>query len=121
MSSGLSSRVPLPVGEEVLDDLQRRHIGAVKLADKVYGAGHVGDEVQLLGAHIDVAGKDVVGDYVLDEGGLVVLFLVVRARLVHRDGGEDAHAAGNCVVPGHEHRVVETRARHAEQLICSDG
>ena len=113
--------VPLPVGEEVLDDLQRRHVGAVKLADQVYGAGHVRDEVQLLGAHIDVAGKDVVGDYVLDEGGLVVLFLVVRAGLVHRDGGEDAHAAGNGVVPGHEHRVVETRARHAEQFICSDG
>ena len=113
--------VPLPVGEEVLDDLQRRHIGTVELADEVDGAGHVGDEVQLLGAYVYVAGKDVVGDDVLDEGGLVVLLLVVRACLIHRDGREDAHAAGNGIMPGHEHRVVETRACDAEQLICSDG
>ena len=41
--------------------------------------------MQLLGADVHVARQDVVRDDVLDEGGLVVLFLVIVLRLVEGD------------------------------------
>ena len=102
--------VPLPVGEEVLHDLERGDVAVLHLADEVDHAGHVGHEVQLLGADVHVAGQDVVGDDVLYKGGLVVLLLVVDPRLAHGDGGEDADAARGLVVAGDEHGVVEAGA-----------
>ena len=47
--------VALAVLEEVLYHLQHGHVRALHLPYQEHGAGHVGDEVQLLGADVHIA------------------------------------------------------------------
>lgn len=72
--------------------------------------------MQFLGADIDVAGEDIVGDDILDEGALVVLFLVVGLRTVERDVGHDAEASGSLIVALGEHGIVKVGAPGNERL-----
>ena len=91
-------------------------ITSADLPDEEHRTRHVGDEVQLLGADVNIAGQDVVGDDVLDERALVVLFLVVDLGAVERDVGHDAQAVRQLVVTLGEHGVVKVRAPVDERL-----
>ena len=110
-------KVVLTIREAVLHMLQNGDVVPVELAHQQNGAGHVRGEVQLLGADIYVAGENVVADDILDESGLVVLFLKVRAGLVHADGGENADAARNRVRAGDEDGVLKARRAAGENFI----
>ena len=59
-------------------------IAGLHLADQEHRPGRLRDKVQLLGADIDVPQQNVVGDDVLDKGGLVVLLLIVGLGAVQR-------------------------------------
>ena len=72
--------------------------------------------MQLLRADIDIARQDIVGDDILDEGSLVVLFLIVGLRAVERDIGHDAQAPGGLVVALGKHSVVKIGAPGNERL-----
>ena len=65
----------------------------VRAADDEHAAVELGLDVQLLGAHVNVAQEDVVGKDALDERGLVVLFLVIALGGVKRDG----RPCGSCI------------------------
>ena len=109
--------VILPVGEEILHHLQRDGLAAaLHRPDHEYAAGYLGGHVQLLGPHIDVADKNVVGDDVLDEGALVVLFLIVRLGGVQGHAGHGAHGAAHAVITGGEHGIVKMSAPAGQRL-----
>ena len=109
-------KVLLLVGEHAGQHVDGGHVGPADLPDEKDGARRVGDEMQLLGADIDVAGEDIVGDDVLDESALVVLFLVVGLRTVERDVGHDAEASGSLIVALGEHGIVKVGAPGNERL-----
>ena len=67
-------------------------------------------EVELLGTDVDVSGKDVVGDDVLDEGGLVVLLFIIDLGAVQGNLGHEAEAVGQLVVAVHKDGKVEAAA-----------
>ena len=110
--------IPLAVGEEPLDDLHGGNVGVFGLPDEQDGARLVGDKMQLLGAHVHVAGQDIVGDDVLDESSLVVLFLVIAARLVKGHGGDGADRPGRLVGALHKSGEIHLAALGAQRGIA---
>ena len=98
--------IVLTVREQALQQLERRDVGIGRLPHEQDGARLVRDEVQLLGAHVNVAGQDVVGNDVLQKSDLVVLFLVILLGLVESDGGQRADHAAHRVVPVGEGGVI---------------
>ena len=89
----------LAVGHQVLHRLHRHILRVlVAAADHEDAARHLRVDVQLLRADIDIAQQDVVGDDVLHERCLVVLFLIVALRAVERDGGHGASRARDLVL-----------------------
>ena len=65
--------------------------------------------MQLLGADIDIPGQDIVRDDILDEGALVMLFLVVRLGKAQGDLRHAAGGGGGGVCALHERRKAEGR------------
>ena len=112
--------VLLPVGEHVGNGFERGHIGALRLADQQNGTGYVRSKVQLFGADVDISRQDIVGDDVLDEDRLVVLFLVIDLCLLKSDRGKDAHAARRGVMAIHKDGIIQPRAQPADGLICAE-
>ena len=55
---------------------------------------------------IDVAGQDVVQHHILDEVGLVELFVVILLDALQADGQHGCKPAGNLVVAFHEHSII---------------
>ena len=110
-------KIMLPVREHVLDQLEHGDIRHAHLTHQQHGARHVGGKMQLLGAHIHVAGENVVRNDVLDEGGLIVLFLKVRAGLCHADGRENADAARRLIIALDEHGILKARRAGRQDLI----
>ena len=86
----VDDEVVLLVGEQALDDLDRGAVRALVLADQDHAADLVGNKVKFLGADVHVARQDIVGDDVLDKGGLVVLFLIIVLCLIEGHGGHRA-------------------------------
>ena len=82
--------VHLLVGEQGMHHVNEGGIAGLHLADQEHRPGRLGDKVQLLGADIDVPQQNVVGDDVLDKGGLVVLLLIVGLGAVQRHRGHGA-------------------------------
>ena len=79
--------------------------------------------MQLLGADIDIAGKDVVHNDVLDERTLIVLFFIIGAGAVEGDGGHGAQGAGLGVLAVDEYGKFKMGAvsgertqRHAAEM-----
>ena len=66
--------------------------------------------MQLLGPDIDVPQQDVVGDDVLDKGGLVVLLLIVGLGPVEGHHGHGAEGLGLRVLPLDKGGIVELGA-----------
>ena len=115
--------VLLLVHKQPLHQLHRRHIRVLHLAHQQHYPGLIGDEMQLLGPHIHIAGQDVVGNDVLYEGSLVVLLLVIVLGLVesHRRNGADGAAHGIAALG--EGRVVQLgagRGQRAENPASGD-
>ena len=110
----VQDEILLLVREKPSDHFHRGHIGIIHLANQQHDPGLVGDEVQLLGADIHVAGQNVIGNDVLDEGGLVVLFLEIVFRLVEGNGGHRADRAGNSVSSLHKRRVIQLGILHCQ-------
>ena len=109
--------VVLPVGEQPLDHVHRDALQPlIHRAHHKDAAGSFGGNVQLLGTHIDVADKDVVGDDVLDERTLVVLFLVIALGGVQGHGGHGTDGAAHAVVAAGEHSVVKAHAPAGQRL-----
>ena len=69
----------------------------------------IGREAELLGPDVDVAGKDVVGDDILDEGRLVVALFKAGLGTVQCDLRHHAQSAGDLVLSVREHGIVEIR------------
>ena len=65
------------VREKVLDNVECRYVGLGGDLDQHDDAADLGVEAQLARLQIDVAGKDIVEDDVLDKIGAVVLFIIV--------------------------------------------
>ena len=110
-------KIMLPVREHILDQLEHSNICHVHLTHQQHGARHVGGKMQLLGAHIYVAGENVVRNDVFDESGFVVLFLKVCAGLRHADGRENADAARRLVIALDKHGILKTRRAGRQNLI----
>ena len=72
--------------------------------------------MELLGADIDITQKDVVGNDALDEGRLVVLFLVIGLGAVQRHGDHGADELGLLVAALDEGRVVKVGAAAGQGL-----
>ncbi len=62
--------------------------------------------MQLAGLGVDIAGQDVVQHHVLDEVGLVELFVVILLDALQADGQHGGKLAGRLVGAFHEHRVI---------------
>ena len=107
----------LPIREHILDQLKHGDVRHVHLPHQQHGARDIGGKVQLLGAHVHVAGENVVRDDVFDERSLVVLLLEVRAGLRHADGRKNADAACRLVIALHEHGILKARRAGRKDLI----
>ena len=98
--------VLLLVREQAADHVVGGDVGAGGDADEQHHAGHIGGEVQFPGLGVDVAGEDVVQHHVLDEVGLVELFVVVLLDALQADGHQAGELAGGLVGALHIHSVV---------------
>ena len=107
----------LAVGENVLDGLDRNGLALfIRAADNEHAAVELGLHVQLLGAHIDIAQQDIVGEDALDKRGLVVLFLVIALGGVERDGRHAADGGAERVLAAGEGGKVKLSAPALERL-----
>ena len=107
----------LAVGEDVLDGLDRDGLALfVRAANDEHAAVELGFDVQLLGAHIDIAQQDVVRENALDERGLVVLFLIIALGGVERDSRHAADGGAERILAACEGRKVELTAPALERL-----
>ena len=109
--------IMLPIREHILDQLKHGDVRHVHLPHQQHGARDIGGKVQLLGAHVHIARKDIVRDDVFDECSLVVLLLEVRAGLRHADGCKNADAARRLVIALHEHGILKARRAGRKDLI----
>ena len=73
--------------------------------------------MQLLCPDIDIPGQNIVGNNILDKGGLIVLFLIAGLGLVHRHGGKNADAPCCAVVAVDKHGVLKLAVQAPEQAV----
>ena len=71
--------------------------------------------MELLGADVDVAGKNVVGDDILDEGRLVVLLFIIGFGAVERHLCHCADRLRHVVVTVYKHSVVEAAVKAGQR------
>ena len=109
-------KVLLPIGEQALQHIHRSHVDVAGLPDKENRAVLIGREMELVGADIDVAGKDIVGDDVFDEGALVMLFFVIDLGAVERHMGHQAKAAGKIIVAVDKNGIVKAVAEVGQRF-----
>ena len=107
----------LAVREDVLYRLHGQALKAlVQAADQEHAAVELGLNVQLLGADIEVAEHDVVGDDVLDEGDLVVLLLIIALGRVERDRRHGAGRAAHLVLAIGKNRKIKVSVPAGQRL-----
>jgi len=99
-------KVLLLVREQAADHIISRDVAAGSHAHDEHHAGNVGGKVQLAGLGVDIAGQDVVQHHVLDEVGLVELFVMILLDALQADGQHGGKLAGRLVGTFHEHRVI---------------
>ena len=73
------------VGNDALDDVVGSNLGSALELDNDNRAGLIVAHVELVGLDVDVVGKDVVKNDVLDEGSLIVLLVVKALNVAKRD------------------------------------
>ena len=82
-----------------MDHVDEAGIGGLHLPDEKHRPGRLGNKVELLGPHIDVAQQNIVRNDVLDKGGFVVLLLIIGLGTVEGHGSHGAHHPGLPVLP----------------------
>ena len=105
------------IGEKRLQDLNARNVRALDLTHEQQRTRNIGGKMQLLGPYINVAGKNVIGNYILKKSSLIVLFLVIHLRLVKGDGSHHARHARHIVAALNKNGIVKLAAVIAEHLI----
>ena len=111
------NEVMLLIGEKRLQNLNARNVRALDLTHKQQRTRNIGGKVQLLGPYINVAGKNVIGNYILKKSSLIVLFLVIHLRLVKGDGSHHACHARHIIAALDKNGIVKLAAVIAEHLI----
>ena len=100
------NEVLLAVGEEILHNLNGAYLNLLLLANEENSTGSMNVNVQLLGTDIQVGQQGVIGDDILDKGGLIVLFLIVSLGFAECDGCQHADAAGLLVGALYKNGVI---------------
>lgn len=104
-------------GEDVLHRLDRHRVGLiVRAADHKHAAVELRFHVQLLGADVNVAQENIVGEDALDERRLVVLFLVIALGGVERNGRHAAHRGTEGIFAAGKSGKVELTAPTLERF-----
>ena len=101
------NKILLLIREHAGKHIDGGNVRPAYLPDEEHSARRVGDKMQFLRTDIDIARQDIVGDDVLDEGSLVVLFLIVGLRTIERDVGHDAQALGDLIIALGKHGIVK--------------
>ena len=109
--------VMLLIGEKRLQDLDARNVRALDLTHEQQRTRNIRGKMQLLCSYINVAGKNVIGNYILKKSSLIVLFLVIHLRLVKGDGSHHARHARHIVAALNKNGIVKLAAVIAEHLI----
>ena len=109
-------KVLLPVGEETVKGLY--HLGILTLgkAYKIDGALGVVLKMHLSGLDINIPREDIRQDYTLDEGGLVVLFIIKRLAVGYGHSRKGADRFGHLAAVGAEYGVLDAVFISLEQL-----
>ena len=105
----MQNEILLLVREHTGHNVDRRDIGRLLLTNEEYHARHIVAEVQLAGLDVNIARQDVVQNDILDEGRLVVLFVIQRLDIVDRNRNQRADAARQLVLALYEYGVFQTR------------
>lgn len=92
-------KVLLLIREQAADHIISRDVAAGSHAHDEHHAGNVGGKVQLAGLGVDIAGQDVVQHHVLDEVGLVELFVMILLDALQADGQHGSKLAGVSSAP----------------------
>ena len=73
--------------------------------------------MQLAGLDVNIAGQDVVQNDILDEGRLVVLFVIQRLDVVDGYRHQRADAARQLILALHEYRILQTRGTVSRNMV----
>jgi len=115
--SDIENEVLVLVREEVLDNVVSRDIVCGDDPDEENSAAYLGIEVKLTGFDNDIAGENVIEDYVLDEVVAVILFIIVLLD-VGKSDSEDACVLSSSIVNAlYKSSVIGLNTR-AERLVC---
>ena len=117
MSLSEICRILLLVREHAGHDVDRRYIGRLLLTDEEDHARHIVAEMQLAGFDVNIAGQDVVQNDILDEGRLVVLFVIQRLDVVDGYRHQRADAARQLILALHEYRILQTRGTVSRNMV----
>ena len=75
--------------------------------------------MKFLCSDIDVSGENIVGNYVFEKCGLIVLFLVIGLGLVKGNGSHHAAYLCHLITAFHKHGIIKLAAAVTEDLICA--
>ena len=95
------------VREHTGQNIHGSHVTAAHLTDEEHGSGGIGSKMELLGPDVDIPGKDIVHDDILDEGAPVVLLLIKDLRVIQRNVSHGAEGSGHLIVAGAEDGVFK--------------
>ena len=109
-------KVILPVREQGLDHIGGNGLALLQGAHHKHAPGHIGGNPQFLGAHVNIAQHDVVGNDVLDKGATVVLLLIVGLGGVQGHGRHGADGLADFIVTKGKSRVVKLVAPAVQRL-----
>ena len=103
-------KIMLLIGKQALQDFNARNVGAVDLPYQQKSARYVRSEVKFLCSDIDVSGENIVGNYVFEKCGLIVLFLVIGLGLVKGNGSHHAAYLCHLITAFHKHGIIKLAA-----------
>lgn len=107
----------LTVGEDTLHRLHRYGLDlVVRLADDEHAAAELRIDMELLGADINIADENVVGNNAFDEGRLVILLFVIALGRIEGNGSHCAGNAAHLVLAEGERREIKLTAPAGQGL-----
>ena len=110
-------KIVLPIREQTLDQIQRRGLQTfIHRPYHKYAAVYLSRHMQLLGAHVNIADKNIVGNDVLHEGALIVLLFIIILSGVQSHRRHGTHGTANTIVSAGKHRIVEMTAPAGQRL-----
>ena len=94
------------IGEHILEHFKGHYVGLTEELDKENDSALLVAEMKLLGFNIDIAGKDVVENDILDEESLIVLFVVKVLDIAERYSQKLTHLLSHLILALHEYDVL---------------